>query len=168
MEQAAPVPPAYRHHQRLITPGREFSTAGARLKWYELRRPDSPLPATLDRDARDALRAEIDAGRLEVGGQPGFAILHLGDSRGVPDSLGLLLISTWRHANELWESVYLKDLGAGGGFERFQQRGHLATFCTWELGIVWHERQAWNRYLFSTRDEAALAAYFADQLSSLV
>ena len=32
---------------------------------------------------------------------------------------------------------------------------HRPTFCVWELGAVWHEQQAWSRYLRSSRDESA-------------
>jgi hypothetical protein len=36
---------------------------------------------------------------------------------------------------------------------------HRPTFCVWELGAVWHEQQAWSRYLRSPRDAAARQAY---------
>jgi hypothetical protein len=45
---------------------------------------------------------------------------------------------------------------------------HRGTFCVWELGAVWHERQAWVRFLSSQRDEAAKLAYINDRFSGLV
>jgi len=31
----------------------------------------------------------------------------------------------------------------------------VPAFCVWELVPVWHEQQAWKRFLESARDEAA-------------
>ena len=42
------------------------------------------------------------------------------------------------------------------------------TFCVWVLGAVWHEQQAWTRYLYSERDDAAKYAYVQDQMTGLV
>jgi len=39
---------------------------------------------------------------------------------------------------------------------------HRPTFCVWELGAVWHEQQAWSRYLRSERDDAAKQTYLRD------
>ena len=43
-----------------------------------------------------------------------------------------------------------------------------ATYCVRELGPVWHERNAWVRFLSSPRDDAAKQAYLADRLSGSV
>jgi hypothetical protein len=45
---------------------------------------------------------------------------------------------------------------------------HRPTYCVWELGAVCHERDAWIRYLVSTRDEAARHAYLRDCYSGVV
>src|SRR6266566_1231239 len=37
------------------------------------------------------------------------------------------------------------------------------TFSVWVLGAVWHEQQAWTRYLYSQRDDPAKYAYAQDQ-----
>ena len=36
------------------------------------------------------------------------------------------------------------------------------------MAPVWHEQQAWVRYLLSTRDENAKVAYVNDRFSGLV
>jgi hypothetical protein len=53
----------------------------------------------------------------------------------------LLIVSTWRNDNELWETVYFKD---SGEFELtpFPETAE-ATYCVWEMGAVLHEQQAW-------------------------
>jgi hypothetical protein len=163
----AAVPAAYRHHRRMITPGLAFRLGRADLKWYEIRRPDAPIPDGLVGETQGFLRAELEARRLDIDGQPGFVMLHLADSKAGPNSVALLLVSTWRFANELWESVYWKPLD-GGAYRRVEKGDHSATYCVWELGAVWHERQAWDRYLDSARDDAALAAYVADRFSGIV
>lgn len=157
------VAAAYRHHQRTFEPGEPFRIGAGRLKWYVLRRPDSPLPPGLVEETRAFLRAETDAGRLDIDGQAGFVMLHLADDAGKPDSVALLLVSTWRHANELWESVYVRRLDGPSAYERVPKGGHAATYCVWEMTAVWHERNAWSRFLESARDADAERAYLADR-----
>jgi hypothetical protein len=161
------VPASYRHHQRQVTPGAPLRLQRTTLKWYEIRRPDAPMPAGLEGETREFLRDEVDAGRLDIGGQPGFVMLHLADAQGRPNSVALLLVSTWNQANEVWESVYWKPVD-GGPCQRVKKGDHAATYCVWELAAVWHERNAWNRFLESARDEAALEAYVRDGFAGLV
>jgi hypothetical protein len=80
----------------------------------------------------------------------GFVILHRAG-----DYL-LLLISTWRNVNEIWESIYFKKADEDDSFKQmiFDDH-HKGTLCVWELGIVWHERNAWVRFIESGRDEKA-------------
>jgi hypothetical protein len=161
------VSPGYRHHQRLITPGPHLRLGRGAIKWYEIRRPDAPMPEGLEEETKAFLRTELEAKRLDVEGQPGFVMLHLAGSARGPNTVALLLVSTWRQDNEVWESVYWKFLD-GGSYQRVVKGDHSATYCVWELAAVWHERQAWTRYLESARDQAALDAYMADSFSGLV
>jgi hypothetical protein len=39
---------------------------------------------------------------------------------------------------------------------------HKPTFCVWELFPVWHEQQAWLRFLSSARDQPAAHAWLHD------
>ena len=160
------VPSSYRHHQRHVTPGAGLRLPRTVLKWYEIRRPDAPIPEGLDEETRAFLRDEVETGRLDVGGQPGFVMLHLADAQGRPNSVALLLVSTWNQANEVWESVYWKPVD-GGPYQRVKKGDHAATYCVWELAVVWHERNAWNRFLDSARDDAALEAYLADRFCGI-
>ncbi|HET9317105.1 MAG TPA: hypothetical protein VFQ51_16045 [Vicinamibacteria bacterium] len=162
----AAVPAGYRHHRRLVTPGVPLRLGRTDLKWYEIRRPHAPMPGGLEDETRAFLAREVAEGRLAIAGQPGFVMLHLADAGGGPNSVALLLVSTWNQANELWESVYWKPV-VGGSYERVEKRDHAATYCVWELAAVWHERGAWDRFLASTRDEAALRAYLDDSFSGI-
>ena len=80
-----------------------------------------------------------------------------------------LLVSTWRNENELWESVYAKDGPQQSTFQPFSFHGlRRGTFCVWELGPVWHERQAWTRFILSKRDDEAKLSYLNDRFSGLI
>lgn len=161
------VPAGYRHHRRIVTPGAPLRLGRSDLKWYEIRRPDAPMPGGLEDETRAFLAREVAAGGLAIAGQPGFVMLHLADASGRPNSVALLLVSTWNQANELWESVYWKPVD-GGPYERVKKGDHAATYCVWELAAVWHERNAWDRFLDSARDEPALQAYLDDRFSGVV
>ena len=47
-------------------------------------------------------------------------------------------------------------------------RGHHPTFCVWELGAVWHEQQAWSRFLRSGRGAEDVDVYLADSYAGPV
>ena len=151
------VPADYRHPPKAITPGDDLVLPAAHLKWYEVRREHATVSAAVRDDARAFLRAEATAGRLQISGELGFAILHLCE-----ESFYFLIVCTWRNVNELWETVYTND---GSGFEAVAQGTHMEVICVWELGVVVHEQQAWTRYLYSARDEPAKLAYLADLLT---
>ena len=149
------VDPAYRHGPKLVTPQPLLELDGVRLKWYDLARAATPAPDAIRRLARDYLVGEASAGRLELDGDIGFVVLHRCEN-----DFFFLIVSTWRGNNELWESVYYKQDAATPGFSLFpRERRHKGTYCVWELGPVWHEQQAWVRFLGSARDAAAQQLY---------
>jgi hypothetical protein len=152
------VPAAYRHHERVVEPGKLLALPGAVLKWYGLHRADRPAPPAFIQAARDYLAREAVAGRLELGYGLGFAILHYSDP------LAYLIVGAWRDHQELWETLFIRDLTRAGDFQYAVPGVSAPTLCVWELAPVWHEREAWTRYLYSSRDTAAKHAYLADQL----
>ena len=159
------VDDAYLQFPKLIQPGAALEVKGARLKWYEVAPPDQPVPIEIHTMARAYLDAEGQADRLTFDSAAdlndlGFVVLHR-----CGESFYFLLVSTWRGSNELWESVYAKPYAAATDFSLWPREGrHVPTFCVWELGAVWHEQQAWVRFLRSGRDEAAVEAYMRDQI----
>ena len=89
----------------------------------------------------------------------GFVILHRCGA-----GFYFLLVSTWRNNNELWETVLYKNGDAMADFALFpRDESHKPTFCVWELAPVWHEKQAWERFLNSARDELAAQAWLEDR-----
>ena len=92
----------------------------------------------------------------------GFAILHQ-----ISASICSLLITRWRGNTELWQSVHYLDRPLSAFAPFFIPPNPTApalrpTFCVWELAIVAHETQAWQRYLFSNRSAADLATWQSD------
>ncbi|HEY7849728.1 MAG TPA: hypothetical protein VIC27_06660 [Ktedonobacterales bacterium] len=153
------IPAQFQHYDKLVTVGADLSLPRAYLKWYDIRRPEVEMPATLIEQSRAWLQAEGAAGRLAIDGQLGFVELHH------CTSVAFLLVCTWNNENELWDATYVKALTEPGDFAPIAASNgiHRAMFCVWELAPVWHERQAWVRYLRSGRDDDAKRAWFADR-----
>jgi hypothetical protein len=150
--------PSYVHGDKFVEPGEPIALPTAILKWYDLAARQTPVEAEVRDLARRFLERDGDSGRLDLGSDLGFAILHRCGAE-----FYFLLICTWRNENELWESVFAKDNAAAQDFRIYPfKTTHRGTYCVWELGAVWHEQQAWRRYLLSQRDEAAKRIYLAD------
>lgn len=157
------VDAGYRHYPKQVTPGPGLALPDAYLKWYEVHPADAPVPAAMRAQAQEFLRAEAAGRRLEIDGELGFVVLHR-----CGESYYFLLVCTWRRNNELWETPYGRDAATAEPFAVIPQGRHLEVVCVWELGAVLHEQQAWIRYLYSARDEAATRAYLEDQYSGSV
>lgn len=156
------VPTTYEHYSKLVTSGNDLCLPHAYLKWYDICRSDEVLSQELYQESRAFVQSEVETGRLNIENQLGFVLLHS------CETVVFLIVSTWCNTNELWKTVYLKDRTRSGGFELFSLGTHIPTFCVWELAPVWHEQQAWVRYLCSKRDDEARYAYLNDRLSGLV
>jgi hypothetical protein len=148
----------YLHATKTIRPAHTIGAGDAVLKWYDIALADGPVPPEIQVLARGTVLAAVDGEAIDLGDDDlGFVILHR-----CGDSFYFLLVSTWRNENELWQSVWAKsedDLT----FRPWLLSGtHRPTFCVWELGAVWHEQQAWSRYLRSARDDDARTAYLRD------
>jgi hypothetical protein len=91
-------------------------------------------------------------GKEYPGGEgAGLVILHR-----CGNDFYFLIVNTWRGSNEVWETVFYKDGEAMADFALWPRDGmHKPTYCVWELAPVWHEKESWERFLVSARDEAA-------------
>jgi hypothetical protein len=148
------IDPQYRHAPKRATPGEAIEPAGALLKWYAVHPDDRPVPEEITQLARACLiKAVLEARGL------GFVILHR-----CGNDFYFLIINTWRNNNELWETVFYKNGDAMTDFALFPRDAvHKPTFCVWELVPLWHEQQAWERFLVSARDEAAASVWLQDR-----
>lgn len=160
----AHVGDGYQQYAKQVSAAPLVALSGGRLKWYNIAVADAPVPDAIRTMAVEFLEREADVGRLELDGDVGFVVLHR-----CGDDFYFLLVSTWRGSNELWESVYAKQSDAQPDFALFPRSGrHQPTYCVWELGAVWHEQQAWVRFLQSARSAVDLVAYEADQFDGAV
>lgn len=143
----------YRHGPKWIAAGDSIETNAAVLKWYALYSKDQPVPDEIDRLAR----AYLARNALEAKGL-GFVILHRCGS-----DFYFLIVNTWRGNNEVWETVFYKNGDAMTDFAPFPREGmHKPTFCVWELAAVWHEKETWEQFLTSPRDENAARVWHRD------
>ena len=167
LEQSAAVAgveAGHRHVAKMAAPQPSLMLGDALLKWYDIAPYDTPVPLAIRALARRCLRDACKAGTLGVEDGLGFVILHR-----CGDDFYFLLVSTWRNENELWETVWAKRDESDVFFNPWPSDGtHRPTFCVWELGAVAHERDAWTRFLYSARDEAARRAYLRDSYDGAV
>jgi hypothetical protein len=148
------VAEAYRHVSKHVTFGAHLELTGALLKWYEVHPTDQPVSPEIAQLARDYLAATS----LEARGL-GFVVLHR-----CGNDFYFLIVCTWRNENEVWQTVFYKDGDAMPDFALVpRDKPHKPTLCVWELVPVWHEQQAWVRFLTSARDEAAAQVWLNDQ-----
>jgi hypothetical protein len=157
------IPTEYEHGQKVVRPSTDLAVPGAYLKWYDIHREDAEIPPGTREQARDFLRSEATAHRLDLRDELGFVVLHR-----CGDDFYYLLVCTWRNHNEMWQTAYCR-----GGADAFapvsrDKDHHMAVQCVWELGATAHERLAWSRYLTSDRDEAAKRAYLTDRFTGHV
>ena len=146
LQTALGVNPAYRHASKCVTHGETVQLPNAVLKWYELFPVERPVPQEISRLARGV----FEAGAVDVRGF-GFVVLHRCGS-----DFYFLITNTWRNENELWETVWYKDGDAMADFAPFTRTfPHVPTYCVWELVPVWKEKEAWEKFLLTSRDEAA-------------
>ncbi|MEO8611016.1 MAG: hypothetical protein ABI690_24175 [Chloroflexota bacterium] len=155
------VPEGYTYYEKIVKPGEGLSLPTAYLKWYDLYPEDAPITPKQDAETRAFLAEQVK--KLNFEGDLGFVILHRAGK------YLLLLLTTWRNTNEMWESVYFKEADSADGYVTVPHEGiNKGTYCVWELGAVWHERHAWVRFLSSKRDDAAKLDYLNSHFSGRV
>jgi hypothetical protein len=153
------VSPDYSHRAKRVVPGPALRLGERRFKWYDVEAPDLPVP----QETRDLARRFLERVSLERVSDLGFVVLHRCGS-----DFHFLIVCSWQGNNEIWESVYALDRG-DRDFREWPRPGpHVPTFCVWEMGAVAHESAAWQRYLYSARDDAAREAWTSDQYAGSI
>ena len=144
----------YIHEPKHVRPGDVLEPSDAVLKWYAVHPQDRPVPEEITQLARSYLmRNELEARGF------GFVILHR-----CGNDFYFLIVNTWRNNNEVWESVFYKNGDTMTDFALWRREAvHKPTYCVWELVPLWHEQQAWERFLKSSRDEAAAQMWLGDR-----
>jgi hypothetical protein len=156
VEQAR-VEQGFDHRSRIVNPQASLKLGDTVLKWYDIAPPEASIPLAVHALARRNLREAWRMAALPLAGELGFVMLH---RCGV--NFYFLLVATWRNRNELWETVWTKVNDEAPRFGPLPAEDSHRSFSVWELGAVAHERNAWNRYLTTSRDELARRAYLRD------
>lgn len=155
------VPDGYRYYQKMVKPAADLQLPSAYLKWYDIYPLDAEITAEQRSECCNFVAAEATS--IPLTGDLGFVMLHRAGSA------LLLLITTWRNTNEMWEVVYWKAAGSTDNYQpTLFPTAHRGTYCVWELAVVWHERHAWVRFLSSPRDSEAKLAYINDRFSGMI
>jgi hypothetical protein len=155
---------SYRHVTKEIEPAPAITLGETVLKWYDIAPADEPVPSHVLVLARGTLHVAAEDGALDLAEELGFVILHR-----CGESFYFLIVSTWRNENEVWSTVFAKDGEDEHAFRPWRVEGtHRPTFCVWELGAVWHEQQAWSRYLRTGREDDDRNAYLRDTFAGEV
>ena len=148
----------YVHRDKFASSREGIVIGDSQLKWSNIAPADASVPKEIEKLARDYLKD------VRIAGDLGFVILHR-----CGKAFYFLLVSTWRNENELWESVYAKANADERNFKPFiVETMHRGTFCVWELGVVWHEQQAWKRFLTSKRATEDVTRYLNDRFEGSV
>lgn len=122
MEPQDPAPAEYRHRSKIARPKEDLLLPGLRFKWYDLGPEEYVVSAALAEESRDQVRTDYEGKRIEF--TMGFVILHIAGST---SNVGMLIVNTWRNWNEIWETVYLKDLPNNGPSQVYERSGHFGV-----------------------------------------
>ncbi len=157
------IPEDYNYYEKKVESGELLILPEACFKWYNLFPIKNEINQEQVFETREFIKEEINSGRLKLDKEIGFVILHRAG-----DYL-LLLITTWRNTNEMWESVYYKRVEQSDNYKQMEfKNNHKGTYCVWELSIVWHERNAWLKFIQSKHNEEAKLKYLNELFSGIV
>ncbi len=152
------IPSQYVHHRREVRPGEPLVLERGVLKWYEVFRHGEEPKRDLDATARAAVSDLALGGSFPLQHGVGFVIVHHST---VSD---YLVACCWHQTQELWHAILIRPADGSAGFRQEWPSRTSGSFCVWEMAPMWHERNAWERYLLSSREDDAMDAYLNDQL----
>ncbi|CAA9552156.1 MAG: hypothetical protein AVDCRST_MAG87-948 [uncultured Thermomicrobiales bacterium] len=153
------IPSRYVHHQREVQPGEPLALERGVLKWYEVFRRGEEPAGDLDATARAAVTDIVRSESFPLQYGVGFVILHHSTAS------DYLIACCWHQIQELWHAILVRPADGSADFRQEWPSQTSASFCVWEMAPMWHERNAWERYLNSSRDDDAMRAYLTDQLT---
>jgi hypothetical protein len=153
VESDSGIAAGYVHAPKIVASDAQLELPGTTLKWYAIQYGYEPVADEITRLGR----LHLAANPLEARGL-GFVLLHRCEK-----NFHFLIACTWRHCNEQWQTVFYKDGESMPRFELFPRDGtHKPTWCAWEPVPVWHEQQAWLRFLASARTARAAQVWLDD------
>lgn len=150
------VADSYVHREKLARFAGLIDAGRVRLKSYEIAPRGEGVAPDISALAHDLYRTKT--AQPESGEELGFTITHRCGA-----SFHFLMIMTWRNENEIWETVWALDRATSAEpWLVNRTEPPRAAFCLWELGVVLHERKAWERFVLGKRDAAGAEAWARD------
>ncbi len=159
LDHLGQVPPDYEHHRREVVPGEPIVLDRAVLKWYEVFRAGEAPESDFAAAARAAVIELVSGGSFPIQHGFGFVVAHHSTAN------DYLIVCAWHQTQELWHAILVRPADGSAGFRQEWPSRTSGSFCVWEMAPMWHERNAWQRYLWSSRDHDAKRAYLDDQLA---
>ncbi|MDQ8201860.1 hypothetical protein [Pelagicoccus sp. SDUM812003] len=122
-----------------------------KLKRYTL----SAATATIDCSAyEERLKIVLSSKGIDWETTPAFVIFHEGVA------LRYLVLCWWGNDNELFLDVSVEEQG------KWISAGDRYSFCLWDMEVMWHERNAFIKHLYSGVHD--IDAYRADLLGKAI
>jgi hypothetical protein len=162
LERIGDVPATYVHYPRTTEPGEPLVGRGSVFKWYRVFPAVDPVPEVLDAGTRTFVLSVLERGAINPAYGMGFVVLHHSTE------FDFLFICSWRGHQELWDSLFYREAGESGAWTSTPQGEISPVCCVWEMAPIWHERNAWIRYLESARTRTDREAWLADTLRETV
>ena len=76
------------------------------------------------------------------------------------------IISWWIDQNMVQLFVYLATYEKPSEFVLYSDNGIIT--CTWEMAVLWHERNAWVKHVLMQHDEPDMEGYLSDCLNQII
>lgn len=153
------IPSDYVHHRREVRPGPPLALDRGVLKWYEVFREGEEPASDFDTTARAAVLELVNGDSFPLQHGVGFVVAHHSTAS------DYLIACCWHQTQELWPAILVRRADGSTGFQQEWPGRTSGSFCVWEMAPMWHERNTWERYLLSLRDDDAMRAYLEDQLA---
>lgn len=158
LEHVGDVPMSYVHRDRKVEPRVPLIVPGGILKWYNVYDRASPVPLGLEERSRATVLDFLEMGVADLHYGLGVVVLHHSTAN------DFLLVGSWRGHQEYWQSIFIRDADTDNPWIPIEQGAISPVFCVWEMAPIWHERNAWVRYLKSGRTVDDRRAFLEDQL----
>jgi hypothetical protein len=148
----------YVHEPRIVKPQGLVVTRDCAIKLYSMMRTQEVNKREIEY-VRRMIRDELDTGRIKRYSGAGFGIL----------SEDVFNLARWdiNYPIVIMNDIYNYQDGKLKTAKLADVR-ETGSFCIWELGIVSHERDAWEKFLASERTEKDKIRYLDDFMKNPV
>lgn len=160
LECIGDVPTTYVHHDRRVTASEPLVTSSGVFKWQNVFTDAGTVTPELERGARIEATRLLESGEADAAYGMGLVVLHHSSAH------DFLLIGSWRGHQEYWQTSLVRSANSDEPWTANVQGVISPVACVWEMSPIWHERQAWVRYLKSDRTVSDRQVWLDDTLTA--